>query len=231
MVRSGSLFLAEEAVPLLSWGIASWALAGVLLGGTIAAAAIPRLLAHRDSSHRWRSVCGCGAAAGLAAGVLAVRFKGIELVAFGFLTSVGVVLAAIDLRERRLPGCLIFPSYGVLGGLLTLEAIITERWANLLTALAAALVVALAYLLVALASRGGLGSGDVTFGGLLGLAMGWQEWPAVVTGTALAWMAAAATLFVLRCLGRRPGVMPMGPFLLVGALVALLMPMQDHLPA
>lgn len=221
MVHSDSLVLAEEAVPLVPWGIAGWALAGALLGGTIAAAAIPRLLAHRDSSPRRRSVSGCSAAAGLAAGILAVRFDGIELVAFGFLACVGVVLAAIDLVEQRLPGRLVLPSYGVLGGLLALDAAVTVRWGNLLTALAASLVVALAYLLVALASRGSLGSGDVKFDGLLGMAMGWQGWSAVVTGTAVAWLGAAAVLFALRCLGRRPNAVPMGPFLLAGTLFAL----------
>lgn len=217
----GSLVVAEKVLPLVSWGAAGWTLAGALLGGTLAAVTSPRLLARRDPFPRRRLVSGCAVATGLSMGILAVRFDGIELVAFGFLACVGVVLAAIDLVERRLPGRLVVPSYGVLGGLLSLEAINTERWENLLTALAAAFVVALAYLLVALASSGGLGSGDVKFGGLLGMAMGWQGWSAVVTGTAVAWTGAAAVLLVLGCLGRRPGALPMGPFLLVGALVAL----------
>jgi leader peptidase (prepilin peptidase)/N-methyltransferase len=109
------------------------------------------------------------------------------------------------MRERpavSLPGRLVLPSYGVLGGLL-------------------ALVVARAYLLVALASRGGLGSGDVKFSGLLGMAMGWQGWSAVVTGTLVTWLGTAAVLLVLRILGRRPSAMPMGPFLLSGTLFAL----------
>lgn len=222
MLGSGSFVIAGGAVPLVSWGAAGWALAGALLGGTLAAAAVPRLLlTHRDPSPRWRSVSGGAAATGLAVGILAVRFDGIERVAFGFLACVGVVLAAIDLVERRLPGRLIVPSYGVLGGMLTFEAVGSERWGHLLTALSAASVVALAYLVVALASRGGLGSGDVKFGGLLGMATGWQGWPAVVTGTVIAWLGAAAVLLVLRCLGRHLDSMPMGPFLLVGALVAL----------
>ncbi|MDN5747154.1 MAG: prepilin peptidase [Pseudonocardia sp.] len=217
---SGSLVLAEELAPLVAWGTAGWTLAGTVLGGTLAAVAVPRLLEHRGPPSRW-SVSGCAVATGLAVGILAVRFDGIELVAFAFLACVGVVLAAIDLLERRLPRRVIAPGYGVLGGLLLLEAVGSRRWGNLLTALAAAFVVALVYLLVALASRGGLGSGDVRFGGLLGMAMGWQGWPAVVTGTAVAWVAAAAVLLVARLLGRRPGAIPMGPFLLVGTLAAL----------
>lgn len=219
--HNGPFILAAEAVPLVSWVTAGCAVAGALLGGTIATAAFPRLLAQPDPYPRWRLVGSCAAAAGLAVGILAVRFGGIELVAFGFLACVGVVLAAIDLVERRLPGRLAIPSYGVLGGLLALEAVRTERWANLFDALAAAAVVTLAYLVVALMSRGGLGSGDVKFGGLLGMAMGWQGWSAVAAGTAVAWLGAAAVLLVLHCLARRPATLPMGPFLLTGALTAI----------
>ncbi|WP_300015835.1 prepilin peptidase [Pseudonocardia sp.] len=164
----------------------------------------------------------CAGTTGLAAGVLALRFTGIELLAFGLLAGAGVVAAAIDVVERRLPRRLVVPGLGVLGGLLTVEAAGTGRWENLLTALTAAATVGLAYLLVALASNGGLGSGDVTFGALLGMAMGWQGWATVVTGTAVAWLGAAALLLVLRCVGRRPRAIPMGPFLLGGALAALL---------
>jgi leader peptidase (prepilin peptidase)/N-methyltransferase len=218
---SRSIVAVEGAAPLVSWSAAGWALAGAVLGGILAAAAIPRLLANPGSCpHLW-FVSGCSVAAGLSVGVLAVRFDGIELVAFGSLACVGVVLATIDVLERRLPGRLVVPSYGVVGGLLGVEAIGHERWGNLVTALIAAVAVALTYLVVALASSGGLGSGDVKFGGLLGLAMGWQGWSTVVTGTAVAWVAAAAILLALRCLGRRPGAVPMGPFLLAGALLAI----------
>lgn len=220
-VGGGPFVAVGSAAQFVAWGTVSWTLAGALLGGTLAATVIPRLLADRDSSPRARLVSGCATASGLSVGILAVRFDGIVLVAFTFLASVGVVLAAIDLVERRLPGRLVVPSYGVLGGLLTLEALRTERWGNLLTALAAGVVVTLAYLIVALASRGGLGSGDIKFGGLLGVAMGWQGWSTVVTGTAVAWTGAALVLLVARYAGRCPGEMPMGPFLLVGTLVAL----------
>lgn len=216
IVMNGVLLAVDGATP-------GAALLGGLLGATLAVVAIPYLLTDRDSAPLRLLVSGCAAATGLSVGVLAVRFDGIELVAFGFLACVGIVLAAIDLVERRLPGRLVVPSYGVLGGLLTLDAVYAERWSNLLTALAAAVVVALAYLLVALVSRGGLGSGDVKFGGLLGMAMGWQGWSAVLAGTAISWLGAAAVLFALRCVGRRPGAMPMGPFLLAGALIALVL--------
>lgn len=165
----------------------------------------------------------CAGTTGLTAGVLALRFDGIELLAFGLLACAGVVAVAIDGVEQRLPRQLVVPALGVVGSLLAVEAAAAGRWENLGSAVAAAAVIGLAYLAVALASNGGLGSGDVTFGALLGMAMGWLGWPVVLTGTAVAWTGAAAAFLVLRCLGRRPRAIPMGPFLLGGALVALLL--------
>jgi|GEM_PF-3764604 len=57
--------------------------------------------------------------------------------------------------------------------------------------------------------------------GLLGMAMGWQGWPVVLAGTLLAWAAAAAMLIGSRAAGHPRGSMPMGPFLLGGAVLAL----------
>lgn len=203
------------------WPAVGWGVVGAILGGSLAAVAVPRLLARPGPLQRRQSIGACAAAAGLSVGVLAVRFDGIELVAFGLLACVGVAVAAVDVIERRLPGRIVVPSYVVLGGLLAFEAVGDERWQDLVTALAAAATLVVAYLVVALASDGGLGSGDVKFGGLLGMAMGWQGWPAVVTGTAIAWAGAAAVLIVLRCRGHRIDSLSMGPLLLGGALVAV----------
>lgn len=218
----GEVLPTDVSVPSGVSTVAGAVVVGALLGGSLAAVALPRLLTQADAMPRRGLVGLCAGTAGLAVSILALRFARIELLAFGFLAGTGVVAAAIDVVEQRLPRQLVVPSVGVLGGLLTVEATAAGRWGNLVTALAAAAAVALAYLLVALASNGGLGSGDVTFGALLGMAMGWQGWATVVTGTAVAWVGAAAALLVLRCLGRRPHAIPMGPFLLGGALVALL---------
>lgn len=202
--------------------IAGTAIAGIVLGGTLAAATLPRLLVTREAPPYGGLVGSCASTAGLASGVLALRFDGVELLAFVLLACAGVVAAAIDVVERRLPRQLVVPGLSLLVGLLAVEAAATGGWSNFGTALAASAVIGLAHLAVALASNGGLGSGDVTFGALLGMATGWLGWPVVLTGTAVAWAAAATALLVLRCVGRRPRAIPMGPFLLSGALVALL---------
>jgi hypothetical protein len=62
----------------------------------------------------------------------------------------------------------------------------------------------------------------VKFGGLLGLAMGWQSC-GVLGGIRLAWIAAALTTLIVRRFSRdRSGSRPIGPFLLVGALLPVL---------
>ena len=204
-------------VTAVPWVTVGWAVAGVLLGGLLAGTAVRRAPRHPGL----RLEAGCAAATGLAFGILAARFDGVEQLAFSFLAWVGVALSAIDLVERRLPARLVLPSCGMLVGLLGVEAFTGNRLGDLLTAFAAAFVLALTYLAVALASNGGLGSGDVMFGGLLGVAMGWQGWSTVLTGSAVAWIMAAAVLLTLRWFGRRPDTLPMGPFLLTGALVAI----------
>ncbi|GAA0623942.1 hypothetical protein GCM10010174_48860 [Kutzneria viridogrisea] len=57
-------------------------------------------------------------------------------------------------------------------------------------------------------------------GGLLGLALGWL---ALVTATFLGWFVAALVWLILRVAWRTPrgSLLPMGPFLVLGALLAI----------
>lgn len=96
--------------------------------------------------------------------------------------------------------------------LLAVSASRADNPLPLVRALTAAAVLTVGYLLVALASRGGLGAGDVKLAGLLGLALGWQGWAAVLAGTVAAWVAAALFLLLARVFspgGQRE--VPMGP--------------------
>lgn len=60
-------------------------------------------------------------------------------------------------------------------------------------------------------------------GGLLGLALGWLSWSALVTATVLGWFA-AGLVWLLLCATRRRqqgSLLPMGPFLLLGAFITI----------
>jgi leader peptidase (prepilin peptidase) / N-methyltransferase len=71
---------------------------------------------------------------------------------------------------------------------------------------------------------GQLGAGDLKLAGVLGLALGWLGWPAVLRGTFLAF--ALLSVCGLALLATRriklDSALPFGPFMLAGALLAVL---------
>lgn len=206
---------AQTAV--LLWGGAGAAV-GAVLGGIVA----PRMLTREAPPSRRPLLAGSAAATAVALALLAARFGGIELLAFSAVAAIGVAASTVDLVERRLPSQLLLPGYALLAGLLALEAVRTVDPAAYIRAVTAAVAVAGTYLTIALVSRGGLGAGDVKLGGLLGMAMGWQGWPIVLGGTLLAWTAGATTILIAsRATGHSHDSIPMGPFLLGGAVLAL----------
>ncbi|WP_229686600.1 prepilin peptidase [Longimycelium tulufanense] len=148
----------------------------------------------------------------------------VDLLPYSYLAAVGVPLAIIDTVEQRLPSPLVLPSYLILGATFTLSATVHTTPGSLLRALVGMVLLAGFYLALAVISAGGLGAGDVKLGGLLGLALAWQSWTALLTGTLLGWLLAAVTWTALRFSPRwhRDSTIPLGPFLLAGAFAALL---------
>jgi leader peptidase (prepilin peptidase)/N-methyltransferase len=147
-----------------------------------------------------------------------------ELLAFGFLTLLGVALAAIDVRVHRLPDRLTLLAYPVLAVLLTAAVLVSGEWGRLAEALIAGVVTGLAYLALVLLRPDQLGLGDAKLAGPVGVALGWFGWTPVLLGTALAFVSCAAVglwLLISRRGGLRTAV-PLGPFMVIGALAALL---------
>jgi leader peptidase (prepilin peptidase) / N-methyltransferase len=158
-------------------------------------------------------------------GALAWRFGyQFDVLAYSVLAALGVTLGVIDIVEQRLPSVLVFSGIALVGALLATSAILHSRGPDFLRALVGMAVIAAVYLVLALVSGGGLGAGDVKLGGLLGLALGWLSWPALVTATVLGWFAAALVWLLLCLIRRRPqgSLLPMGPFLLFGALITII---------
>jgi leader peptidase (prepilin peptidase)/N-methyltransferase len=156
--------------------------------------------------------------------VLAGRFGGQpDLLAYTFAGTVGVALAAIDLAVQRLPDRMTLPSVPALVCLLALAAVLDRNGGALARALLGGLALGGCYLVLAIAGRGQLGGGDVKLAGLAGLAMGWLGWSTLLAGAALGFLLAAAASVVL--LARRRvtlrSAISFGPYLLAGALVAI----------
>ena len=81
------------------------------------------------------------------------------------------------------------------------------------------------YFVLALVYPAGMGFGDVKLAGVLGLYLGWLGWgELVVAGASWASCSAASSaglLMAVRRAGRKSQI-PFGPFMLAGALVAIL---------
>lgn len=146
-----------------------------------------------------------------------------ELLAYSWFAAVGVLLAAIDCRTRRLPTVLIWPSGVVLAALFVFAAAVGDAWSLPLRSAAATLVLLAFYGALYVVRPGELGGGDLRLGAMSGLALGWAGWSAVAAGTLFGWLAAAATLIVLRiCRRETPRDLPLGPFIIIGTVAGLL---------
>jgi len=153
------------------------------------------------------------------------RFGGqLDLLAFGFLGALGVALSAIDIAVHRLPNRLTLPAYPLLIALLAVAAVIGHHEGALARALLAGLALAAGYLLLAVARPGQLGGGDIKLAGLAGMALGWLGWPTLVLGGCLGFVLCAVVSLALLAARRISlrGAICFGPFLLGGAMLAIL---------
>lgn len=105
-----------------------------------------------------------------------------DLLPWGYVIPLGVVLGYIDLRTRLLPTRLIAPSYLVIVVLIGAAAAMEGSHDILLRAGIGWLAVGGLYLLLWLVAPRSVGYGDVRFSGILGLALGCIGWPAIVVG-------------------------------------------------
>ncbi|MCO1575871.1 prepilin peptidase [Crossiella sp. SN42] len=196
--------------------IAAWAGLGGAAGAALAAGL------------SWPVRAAVGMCSTLVFAALAWRFDAHPvLVAFSCFTAVGVVLAATDLTQRRLPNCLILPSYPALVIALGLAAASMRDYQSLLRAVLVSVAAVGLHLVLYLGLPGQLGGGDVKLAGLCGLTVGWVSWAAAGTALLLSYVSAAAALLVLNALacrrGRhRRGDLPLGPFLICSTLAIVL---------
>lgn len=146
-----------------------------------------------------------------------------ELPAYLWFAVLGVVLAVVDATVFRLPNALTAAwAGGTLVGLL-LPAVLEHRGDDWLRAVLAGLTLTVPLGLLALLRPGSLGWGDVKAAAAVGIALGWLGWLAVYAGVLLASFVAfgyAMVLLVRRRAGRRTRL-PLGPFLVTGAVVVI----------
>lgn len=173
-----------------------------------------------------------GPGAGLLAAVTAVVCVALagatgarpEVAVWLLLAPVGVLLAAVDLRVRRLPDPLTLPLAGAALVLLGLTALVPEHAGEWTTALLGSLALGAGYLVLFLINPAGMGFGDVKLALGAGAVLGWYGWPTLILGTFAGFLLGAlygGFLLVTRRAGRKTAI-PFGPFLIAGAFLGLL---------
>ena len=147
------------------------------------------------------------------------------LPAFLVFGAVGWLVALSDTSERRIPNAALMIAYPIIGGLLVEASSMSGHWQNLLRAALAGAALGAFYLALALWRPGELGLGDCKFAPLVGLALGWLSWSAVIEGALFGFLGAVLWFLPRALLHRvsRSTQVAFGPFMVIGALVAILL--------
>lgn len=165
------------------------------------------------------------AATGLLFALAAWKFGlGGEAVVFAGFFWVLVVLTVIDLEHRLLPDRVVYPAFVAGWVALALLALATGDIARLGDAALGALIFGGFFALVAFLYPAGMGGGDVKLAFVLGTFLGWLGGPGVVlVGMFLSFVLGAAVGIVAAALtgGGRKTAVPFGPFLALGAVLAV----------
>jgi leader peptidase (prepilin peptidase)/N-methyltransferase len=155
---------------------------------------------------------------------ITLRFgMSVQLPAYLFLASVGLVLALIEFDVRRLPDSIVLPSYVVSVLLLMPAGAEHADWRSATRALESMAALWLVFFVLALSYPNAVEMGDAKLAGLLGLYLGWVSWGTVLIGTFGAFLIAAAGTGTL-AVGRRgtsTGAVPFAPCLVAAAVLAL----------
>lgn len=208
------------------WAVPLWGSLGVLIGAALCQPT-QAMLAVRRPEHPLTTAMALGSVTAVLFTLLAWRVAGrFELIAYSGLAAVCVPLATIDLIDKRMPSKLLVPAYPSLILLFGLAAAVEHNAAAMLRSLVGMAISFTFYLIIALATRDGLGAADIRLAGLLGLALAWQNWDVLLSGTILGLLyggLVGAALIILRRASRHT-MIPLGPALIAGAFTALLVP-------
>lgn len=140
-----------------------------------------------------------------------------------YFTAMGISLAVIDLDVQRLPNAIVYPSYPVLALLLALAAFAQQDAASLLRAGVGATVLFGGYFALAHLYPTGMGFGDVKLAGIVGGVLAFVSYPVLVVGAfaafAMGSLVGIGKVVVHR--GAADGSLAFGPFMIIGALLAL----------
>lgn len=139
-----------------------------------------------------------------------------EFVLYGTLAGLLMVGALVDLDHLYIPDGLV-----LLGIILGAGLNLLTGYGDIQSAIVGLMAGAIPLLLVLLVSKGGMGLGDVKFGAMLGVFLGWKL---TLIGLFLAFFAGALVGVLLLLSGTKnpKDPIPFGPFLAFGSILASL---------
>ena len=135
----------------------------------------------------------------------------------------GICLAIIDIDTHLLPRRIVYRTIALALPLLIVAAIFDDA-GSVIGMFIGGFSLWVFLRVCEVLSRGGIGGGDVALAGLLGMYLGWLSYEAVVVAVLAAFVLGgvfAAILLVLRRANRGTRI-AFGPFLIAGALIAVL---------
>lgn len=164
---------------------------------------------------------GSAAVAALGAAVVALAFAGLpwDRAVVAAVTAVALlVVSAVDIERGLIPNRVVLPATAiVISAQIALFPDRAGEW------LLACVLAAMFFLLPHLVSRRAVGMGDVKLAALLGAALGWEAFAAILIGFVVVFPVAVAMLVRGGSEARKTAI-PFGPFLALGALIVLFGP-------
>ena len=145
------------------------------------------------------------------------------LPALVYLAAISIALTLIDLDVRRLPDVIVLPSYLVLLVLLGAASLVEGDWGPFVRTLIGMVAGFGFYFALAVIYPAGMGFGDVKLAGVLGMTLAWFGWAQLVVGGFLGFLfgGVVGVLLILSGLATRKSMIPFGPYMILGAWVAL----------
>ncbi len=143
-----------------------------------------------------------------------------------------VALAFIDYDHLLLPRAVVYPVAGMVFVALLLATVIQGAWHRLLVAVICGAVEFTVLYAINFISPRSMGFGDVRFGGLIGLSLGWLGWQYAFIGFLAASLVGVVVGLTLIAAGRstRKTPVPFGVFLSIGAVLAIAFGSAIHYP-
>lgn len=149
-----------------------------------------------------------------------------DLLGYSLFAVFGLAVSVIDIAEHRIPTRLVLPAYPAVVGLFGATAALQRDFDSLARAAIGSLVLPAFYLILALASQGGMGAGDVRLAGPMGWVMAWHGWTTLVAGAVLAFLIGSIVILIRvisRSAARHTPQIPFGPAMVAAALTTIVL--------